>query len=242
MINDKYYIIINDKIKILIKQQDYFHIILVIKLFNYKKKYFRDTWFDEYRYVNTNFINIEKNIITELCNQKGNKKYRVDTHIKLHYNYYLGLEYFEKNHNNLNDLELRAETHRFYDILYGNKDESTKIVKIIVFWYTYINDNDYINNVIKKIYNLIHQYKNIDDERKWCIDVIDKEVIHSRDLSEHLYDGFIDYNKPLITFEAMNKIIQWKNDNFKEKCYLEFKKYINELEEFNNKKIILIMI
>jgi len=230
-------IILDKIIKIPIKEQDYFHILLVSKLYNYKhkkEKYFKKNWFFENGYVNTKYIDIEKNIMTH-CFRK--KIYRVDTFINLYDNYYLVLEYFEKNHLNVDDEDLRREQNRIYQLMYNNQDSTSKIAKIIVFWHTHLNDDKYINGVIEQIYKLSKDYKNINDQRKWCIDVIDNEVIHSRELSEQLYDGYLDNNKPLITFSAIDKIVEWKNDNCREECFSEFKVYIDELEAFKNNNI-----
>jgi len=52
-------IILDKIIKIPIKEQDYFHILLVSKLYNYKhkkEKYFKKNWFFENGYVNTKYI------------------------------------------------------------------------------------------------------------------------------------------------------------------------------------------
>jgi hypothetical protein len=120
--------------------------------------------------------------------------------------------------------------------MYNNQDESIKVAKVIVFWHTHIDDDTYIDSIIKKIHKFVRDYKNISEEREWCIDVIDNEVIHSRELSEQIYDGYLDNNKPLVTFSAINKLVQWKDDNSREKCFAEFKEYIDELEEFRNNK------
>jgi hypothetical protein len=122
--------------------------------------------------------------------------------------------------------------------MYDNTDESKKIVKCIVFWYTHLNDEKYTEKLIKKIYKLIHDYKNINDQREWCINVIDNEVIHSRELSEQIYDGYLDNNKPLVTLSAIGKIAEWKDDNCKKECYSKFKAYIDVLEEFRNNNLV----
>lgn len=229
-------IILDKTINIPIKEQDYFHILFVSKLYAYKhkkEKYFKKNWFLEDGYVNTNFIDIEKNIITH-CFKK--KLYRVDTYIKLYDNYYLVLEYFEKKHLNSDD-DLRREQNRIYQLMYNNQDESIKIAKVIIMWYMHLDDHEYIDNIIKQIYKLVRTYKNINDEKTWCVDIIDNEVIHSRELSEQLYDGYLDNNKPFITFKAINQLVEWKDENSREECFAEFKVYIEELEQFRNNKI-----
>jgi hypothetical protein len=229
-------IILDKTINIPIKEQDYFHILFVSKLYSYKhkkEKYFKKNWFLEDGYVNINFIDIEKNIITH-CFKK--KLYRVDTYIKLYDNYYLVLEYFEKKHLNADDEDLRREQNRIYQLMYNNQDESIKIAKVIIMWHMHLDDQEYIDNIIKQIYKLVHTYKNINDEKAWCVDIIDNEVIHSRELSEQLYDGYLDNNKPFITFQAINKIVKWKDENSREECFAEFKVYIEELEQFRNNK------
>ena len=230
-------IILDKTIHIPIKEQDYFHVLFIKKLYNYKRKkekYFRDNWFFKNGYVKTNCIDIEKNIITHCFKRK---LYRVDTYIKLYDNYYLVLEYFESKHLSADD-DLRREQNRIYQLMYNNQDESIKVAKVIVFWHTHIDDDTYIDNIIKKIHKFIRDYKNISDEREWCIDVIDNEVIHSRELSEQLYDGYLDNNKPLITFSAINKLVQWKDDNSREKCFAEFKEYINEYNKLLDNDVI----
>lgn len=229
--NNKYFIILDEEIKISIKQQEYFHINFVLNLYEYE--YFNKKWFDVNGYVNNNFINIENNIITYSFKKKI---YRVDTLIKLYKNYYLAFEFFEKKNNNLDDDDLRREQNRFLN-MYNNQDESKKIAMIIVFWDIHIDNQNYIDKIIKKIYKLISYYKNIDNERKWCINIIDQEVIHSKKLSKQIYDGFIDNNKPLITFDAINTIIQWKNDKCREQCFSDFMLFIDRLKNFMNNYI-----
>lgn len=146
-------IILDKTIHISIKEQDYFHILFVKKLYNYrrkKEKYFRDNWFFKDGYVKTNFIDIEKNIITHCFKRK---LYRVDTYIKLYDNYYLVLEYFESKHLSADD-DLRREQNRIYQLMYNNQDESIKVAKVIVFWHTHIDDDTYIDSIIKKSINL----------------------------------------------------------------------------------------
>lgn len=234
---DKKYIILDKTITIPIKEQLYFHIDFVIRLYNFKHKkerFFKDNWFLESGYVNTKFIDIEKNIHTQ---NHTKKLYRVDMEIKLFDNYYMILEYFEMKHLNIDDEDLRREQNRFYQMIHNNQDKSKKVVQVLVFWYTHIDDDKYINDTIKKIYKLVKVYENINDEKKWCVDIIDTEVIHSRELSEQLYDGYLDNNKPFITFSAINKIVEWKDVNSSESCFADFKLYIEELEKFKNNKI-----
>jgi hypothetical protein len=230
-------IILDKLIKISIKEQDYFYISFVTSLYNYKYKkdsYFKDNWFLSDGYLNTIYMEAETPIKT-YCER--NKLYRVDVFIKLFENYHIVIDYFEKHHHKVDDIDLRTEKTRFYHMMYDNTDESKKIVKCIVFWYTHLDDEKYTNKLIKKIYKLIQDYKNINDQREWCINVIDSEIIHSRELSEQLYDGYLDNNKPVITFSAINKLVEWKNENCKEECFAEFKTYIDELKAFRNNKI-----
>jgi hypothetical protein len=230
-------IILNKLINIPIKEQDYLHIKLVSGLYHFKHKkeqYFKINWFLPNGYVKTRYIDIEKNIKTH-CFKK--KLYRVDTYIKLAEGYYLVFEYLEKQHLNIDDEDLRREVNRLYQLMYNNQDESIKIAKIIIFWHKYINDDVYIDNIIKTIYKLVIAYKNIDDKRKWCVDAIDNEVIHSKELSEQIYDGFLDNNKPLITRSALNQLIKYKDDNSREECFADFMIFIDELEIYKNNYI-----
>jgi hypothetical protein len=225
-------IILDKIIKIKIKEQDYFQINFVKRLYTCEDKYFKNNWFLTNKYVNTNYISIE----TQIKTVRGNS-YRADVTINLADNYYLVLEYFEKKHLDINDVDLHSEYNRFLQMMYNNKNESKKYVKFIVFWHNHLDDDEYINKIIKMINGFIHDYKNISDQREWCINIIDTEVIHSRELAEQLYDGYLDNNKPIITFSAINKLVGWKNNNCREMCFAEFKVYIDELEKFKNNNI-----
>jgi hypothetical protein len=99
-------IILDKLIKISIKEQDYFYISFVINLYNYKYKkdsYFKDNWFLSDGYLNTIYMEAETPIKT-FCEK--NKLYRVDVFIKLFENNYIVIDYFEKHHHKVDDIDL----------------------------------------------------------------------------------------------------------------------------------------
>ncbi len=219
--SEKAFIFLDDK-RIPIKLQDYFHLLFVNKMKKYKitKKWFEDD------YLLKSIITIEDRIKTDL-----NKIYRTDMMIKVDETKYVCIEFFEKHHYDIDDLDFVKERNRMLNILYNNNNQDRQIVHFSVFWSQYLTDEKYIDAFIKNIIKVINEYTDVSYERKWCIDAMNK-YINDRQLTEIFYDSFKDKNKPLIEFDDFtNLLITWKDNDAKNKYIKEFKKYIESLNK-----------
>jgi len=219
--SEKAFIFLDDK-KIPIKLQDYFHLLFVNKMKKYKitKKWFEDD------YLLKSIITIEDRIKTDL-----NKIYRTDMMIKVDETKYICIEFFEKHHCDIDDLDFIKERNRMFNILYNNSNQDRQIMHFSVFWSQHLTDEKYIDAFIKNLIKVINDYTDVSYERKWCIDAMNK-YINDRQLAEIFYDSFKDKNKPLIEFDDFtNLLITWKDNDAKNKYIKEFKKYIETLNK-----------
>ena len=206
----KYYVIINN-IYIQIKEQSYFEILFVDKI----KKYMKD-WFDDQEFLRDDIIYFENNYL-----DKTNKLYRIDMKIKVSDTKFIAVEYFEKYHYDIDNIDLRNEESRLLHIL--NKNE---IVKIFIFWTTKLTDKKYFNKFIKEVYNTINIYKNIDDEEFWIVREINNYV-KNYTLSKCFFEAYNNNNEPIIDLDEINSLIKFKDDEYKEKHY---EKFINDIK------------
>jgi len=218
-----------DNTKIPIKLQDYFHLLFVNKIKKYKitKKWFEDD------YLLKSIITIEDRIKTDL-----NKTYRTDMMIKVDETKYVCIEFFEKHHYDIDDLDFVKERNRMLNILYNNNNEDRQIVHFSVFWSQHLADEKYIDAFIKNLVKIITEYTDVSYERKWCIDSMNK-YINDHKLAEIFYDSFKNKNNPLVDFyDFTNLLIEWKDNDSKNKYIKEFKKYIEILKKDYDDKII----
>lgn len=221
--SEKAFIFLDDK-KIPIKLQDYFHLLFVNKIKKYKitKKWFEDD------YLLKSIITIEDRIKTDL-----NKIYRTDMMIKVDDTKYICIEFFEKHHYDIDDLDFVKERNRMFNILYNNNNQDRQIVHFSVFWSQHLADEKYIDAFIKNLIKIITEYTDVSYERKWCIDSMNK-YINDYNMSSDLYDAFKDKNNCCIDINRIsNRYIKWKDDEFKQKYIKKFKNYIIELNKLN---------
>jgi len=134
---------------------------------------------------------------------------------------YIAVEYFEKYHYDIDNIDLRNEESRLLHIL--NKNE---IVKIFIFWTTKLNNTKYFNKFIKEVCNTIHIYKNIDDEEFWIVREINN-YIKNYTLSKCFFEAYNNNNDPVIDLDEINSLIKFKDDEYKEKHY---EKFINDVK------------
>lgn len=216
------YLLIIEDVKIKIRIQDFFFLKFIKKL--KKKKLLQDWVIDNY--IDINKILIEEPIITN----KSSKEYRVDYLLHISNNNYICIEFFENAHKKKDDPDFKLEKNRIYSILHDsdNGNRYKKILFFGIYWESKIEDTICFKKFVNDIYSKIIEYKNIDDERLWCIDGI-KKYVDNDILANCLYDAYKNENTPVIDINEINNVIQFKNNQCKVKHFDEFKLNIKEL-------------
>jgi hypothetical protein len=229
LINDhniKYYIILNKiKIKINIRVQDFFFIKFMIKFI--KKKNVKNWLCD--KYLVDDKVLIEYPIITH----KNEKNYRVDYLLNISDDNYVCIEFFENAHKCKDDPDLKKEKNRIYSIIHDSDNRYKRYLFFSIFWEEKLSDENYFTDFVKIIYNKIEEYKDINNERIWCIAGINK-FINNKIISENIYDSYEGKNKTVINIDELNKVIGFKDENSIKKHYEQFIKDVNELVNFYN--------
>jgi len=200
----KCFIVIDYLIEIPIRLQDVFHFKFVNEIKNYK---LTNEWFDENGFLDEDIINIEQRV--SCCNDKI---YRTDMEIQVCDNHYICIEFFENKHNNFDDIDLQREKNRIYNLLHENNNDK-KYLHFAIFWESKLNDKKYFEKFVKEIVKKIRDYKNINNKKIWCINSINSFIKHEK-LSEQLYNGYTNKNKPLIKLSDLETLIQWKMGHF----------------------------
>jgi len=80
----------------------------------------------------------------------------------------------------------------------------------------------------KHILKKIKDYQNINNKKIWCINSINS-YIGNKKLSEKLYEGFQDTNKPIFKLSDLDSLIQWKKNRNGKKYFDEFKIFTDKL-------------
>lgn len=212
------YIII-EEIQIPIRLQDYFHYIFVNKIKKYK---ITKEWFDEDGFLSEEILNIEKTVLS--CN---NKIYRTDMEIQVCPNHFICVEFFENKHMNFDDTDMQREKNRMYNLLHENNLEK-KYLHFAIFWENKLNEETYFKNFIISLVKKIKDYQNINNKKIWCINSINS-YIGNKKLSEKLYEGFQDTNKPIFKLSDLDSLIQWKKNRNGKKYFDEFKIFTDKL-------------
>jgi hypothetical protein len=222
---DKKNLYINNII-IPIKLQDYFQIKFLTEI----KKLNNST--TNILFCNDGFLN-EDIFRTEVINHVNNKKklYRTDFEINICDNIYICIEFFEKKHDDFNDDDYKKERTRIYN-LYHENNERKKFIHFAIFWEKYLDDSRYLKRFISHLIKVIQNYKDINNEKKWCVSAINKYIKDIK-FAEQIYDAYHEQNEPIFSFDIIDKFpdIKWKNKTSKEEYLLEFINYIKELEK-----------
>lgn len=220
---NKFYIKLN-KIKIRIRIQDFFFINFMNKLM--KKKSIKQWLCDGY--VLNDKLLVEYSINTH----KKNKGYRVDYMLNISDNNYLCVEFFENEHKDVDDPEFKKEKNRIYSMIYDSDDTHKKILFFGIYWESKIFNDEYFTQFVKIIYNKMKEYKDLNNERIWCIKGIN-DYINNNIIAESIYDSHKDATNTVININELNKVIGFKNEHSKQLHYKEFIDNINELVNYN---------
>lgn len=220
----KYYIKLNE-VMINIRIQDYFFIKFMIKFI--KKKNIKSWLCDGY------LLNDKVLVEYPLMTHKYEKNYRIDYLFHISDNNYLSIEFFENAHRCKDDPDFKKEKNRIYSIIHDSDNRYKKVLFFGIYWETKLFNDQYFKNFIKTIYNKIKEYKDIDNERVWCIAGINK-YINNDIISESIYDSYEDKNNAVIDINQINKVIGFKNSICMEYHYKEFIDGVNELVNYYN--------
>jgi hypothetical protein len=193
--------VIMDNNYLQISEQSFFEINFLLNM-----KKFQKDWFDDEGFVNNDIIYSESKEIDKTCTF-----YRVDIKIKVSDYKFITIEFL-----NIDNCELRNEESRILQILNKNS-----IAKVFVFWTAKLDDKKYFKKFIKEVCKTIENYKNIDDEEYFCIQEINK-YIGNKLLSKCLFDAYQNKDEPIIEIEELNNIIQFKDDDSKQKHLTDF--------------------
>ena len=160
--------------------------------------------------------------------------YRVDMLLHISGKYYLCLEFFENHHKNPNEVDLSNELHRIMSLVYNNKSRNKKIIHVGVFWESNIDNQQKFNDFMNKvIIDKIEKYANIDNEKDYIIEAISKELDCPLRFAEMLYNSNENKNKTVIPISELEKLINWKDNDGKNKL---FKKFQNKINAYSNKE------
>jgi hypothetical protein len=219
---DSQYFIKFDNCNIKIRVQDYFFIKFINKL---KKRSLIKKWF------NNDYLNYRKILVEYPINtHNNNKSYRVDYLLHISGNNYICLEFFEKAHKSKDDPDFKKEKNRIYSLLNDSDDRYKKILFFAIYWEEKLDDKKYFNKFIKNIYEKIKELQDIENEKIWCANGINK-FISSPELSNLIYDAYINDNIPTIPFSYVDSIIEFKDEESKINHKNIFK---NDIDEFND--------
>jgi hypothetical protein len=114
-----------------------------------------------------------------------------------------------------------------YNLLHENNLEK-KYLHFAIFWENKLNEETYFKNFIISLVKKIKDYQNINNKKIWCINSINS-YIGNKKLSEKLYEGFQDTNKPIFKLSDLDSLIQWKKNRNGKKYFDEFKIFTDKL-------------
>ena len=107
----------------------------------------------------------------------------------------------------------------------------------IVFNVEDLLDSNKFNFKFNSMYDRINELVNIADEQSYCTNGINK-YIGDKKLSKLLYLSHLDKKKPFIDIDKINNIfIKFKNKKMEKKYFEKYKKFIEDVYNFNNKTI-----
>jgi hypothetical protein len=220
----KYYIKLNG-VMVIIRIQDFFFIKFMIKFI--KKKNIKEWLCDNY------LLNDKVLVEFPLMTHKYEKIYRVDYLLHISDNNYLCIEFFENSHKSKDDPDFKKEKNRIYSIIHDSDNRYKKILFFGIYWEDKLNDDVYFKNFVKTIYDKINEYKDIDNEKIWCVNGINK-YINNIIISESIYDSHKNKKNTIIDINEINKVIKFKSETSKELHYKDFMDDINELVNYKN--------